>query len=262
MAPETPKGVSSRLLTMKFMQRAAASASSAGSPDSEAPSSKKRKLKGSPAESRINANIDRALIQAALDGEEATRQAALAKHSSADTHWVLSNTLDKAKAGKTTNRPLNIVYVGYGDMDSSDGSGDNEDAPAKGRTSTKSTSDQEHESADGDSDDQSSEESDEPKRKRKSRHSSEAADSPLAQDRSRSQSRSRHSAEGARAKEFRDKRKKKEVRLNQLVSISAGGNNSFDSPNAKGITCHSCHQAGHKASDCPKRRSGRAVRKS
>jgi hypothetical protein len=123
---------------MKFMQRAAASASSAGSPDSDAPSSKKRKLKGSFAESRINADIDQALIQAALDGEEATRQAALAKHSSADTHWVLSNTLDKAKAGKTTTKPLNIVYVGYGDMDSSDDSGDNEDAPAKGRTSTKS----------------------------------------------------------------------------------------------------------------------------
>ena len=268
---------------MKFMQRAAASASSAGSPDSEPPSSKRRKVESSIAESRINANIDQALIQAALDGEEATRQAALAKHSSADTHWVLKNTLDKAKDGKAANGPLNIVYVGYGDMDSSDESGDNEDAPTKGRTTTHHSdkpnqkvctqehaqsiktaklttvqkSDRKHESSDGDSGDQSSDESNERKRKRKSRHSSEAASSPLAQDRSRSQSRSRHSGEGTKAKEFRDKRKKKDVRLNQLVSISAGGNTSFGSPNAKGITCHNCHQVGHKASDCPKRRSGR-----
>jgi hypothetical protein len=123
-------------------------------------------------------------------------------------------------------------------------------------------SDQKHEPADGDSDDRSSDESDEPKRKRKSRHSSEAADSPLAQNRSRSQSRSRHGGEGAGAKELYDKKKKKDVRLNQLVSISAGGNSSFGSPNAKGVTCHNCHQAGHKASDCPKRRSGRSARKS
>ncbi|KAG5935394.1 hypothetical protein E4U53_000441 [Claviceps sorghi] len=132
MAPETPKGVSSRLLTMKFMQRAVASASSAGSPDSDGPSLKKRKVDRSPGPGRIDPNIDQALIQAALDDQEATRQAALEKHSAADTHWVLKMKIDEAQTQKQS-RPLNIVYVGYGEIDSDD---NNEDNPAKGRTST------------------------------------------------------------------------------------------------------------------------------
>ncbi|KAG5992589.1 hypothetical protein E4U43_003724, partial [Claviceps pusilla] len=134
MAPETPKGVSSRLLTMKFMQRAMASASSAGSPDPDVPSSKKRKLDQSPAPGRIDPNINQALIQAALHDQEAARQAALAKHSAADTHWVLKMKVDEAQSQKES-RPLNVVYVGYGEIDSDDDN--NEDSPATGRTSTK-----------------------------------------------------------------------------------------------------------------------------
>lgn len=118
---------------MKFMQRAVASASSTGSPDSDVPSNKKRKLDHSPAPGRIDTNIDQALIQAALDDQEATRQAALAKHSAADTHWVLKTNFEKPQIKKQSN-PLNIVYVGYGDIDSSNDSGDNEDDPAEGRT--------------------------------------------------------------------------------------------------------------------------------
>lgn len=133
MTPETPKGVSSRLLTMKFMQRAAASASSNGSPGSDVPSSKKRKLDYSPAPGRINPNIDHALIQAALNDQEATRQAALAKHSAADTHWILKTNIGKSQ-DKKQSHPLNIVYVGYGDIDASKDSDENEDNPAEGRT--------------------------------------------------------------------------------------------------------------------------------
>ena len=80
-------------------------------------------------------NIDQAAIQAALDDQEAKRQAALEKHGvGADTHWVLKTAFSQAQPAKA---PMNIVYVGYGDIDTSDDSGDNEDAPAKGRTSTK-----------------------------------------------------------------------------------------------------------------------------
>lgn len=119
---------------MKFMQRAAASASSAGSPDSDTHSSKKRKVGHSPSVGRIDATIDQAAIKAALDDQEAKRQAALAQHSGVDTHWVLSNSWTSQE--KPQKAPMNIVYVGYGDIDSSNESGDNEDAPAKGRTST------------------------------------------------------------------------------------------------------------------------------
>ncbi|KLO90045.1 Uncharacterized protein LW94_1885 [Fusarium fujikuroi] len=136
MAPETPRAVSSRLLTMKFMQRAVASENS--SPDSETHSSKKRKTGHSPAAGRLDLNIDQAAIKAALDAQETKRQEALEKHVGADTHWVLDNPFAGLKAASQTKAPLNVVYVGYGDMDSSNDSGDNEDVPRNGRTSTNS----------------------------------------------------------------------------------------------------------------------------
>jgi hypothetical protein len=122
---------------MKFMQRAAASSSAASSPDSNTPSSKKRKLDHSPTSGRIDLNIDEASIKAALEDQEAKRQAALRKHTAGDTHWVLNSTPVGSSVKPLANPPLNIVYVGYGDVDSENESGDNCDAPAQGRTSTK-----------------------------------------------------------------------------------------------------------------------------
>ncbi|KAM0252529.1 hypothetical protein ACHAQJ_007704 [Trichoderma viride] len=139
MAPETPKGVSSRLLTMKFMQRAVASASSSPQADDNSQSSKKRKLKhsaASAAEERVSALIDQASIKAALEDQEAKRQAALAQHTASGAHWVLNTKLDKLNASNPSQPSLNIVYVGYGDIDSSNESG-GEDAPQSGRTSTR-----------------------------------------------------------------------------------------------------------------------------
>lgn len=61
--------------------------------------------------------------------------------------------------------------------------------------------------------------------------------------------------ESAKAKEFREKRKKKEVRLNKLTSISsAGGDKQFgarSSSSSKSLTCYKCQQLGHRAAECP-----------
>lgn len=281
MAPETPKGVSSRLLTMKFMQRAAASASSTGSPESDVPSSKKRKLDHSPAQGRINPNIDQALIQAALDDQESTRLAALEKHSAADTHWVLKTNLDKQQSMNQAKPSLNIMYVGYGDIDSSNESGDNEDIAANGRMSTKRhkkkdevslyksvcgemrVADVEHpgqdkpnaSKADDEDEDSSNDESNEGSQKRTTRPSDANSNSSARDGRSRSQSRSRYSKEDGKLREFREKRRKKEVRLNNLTSISSAGDSQFGSqgsPGSKGIKCYNCQQVGHKATDCPR----------
>jgi hypothetical protein len=99
-------------------------------------SSKKRKFDHSPAPGRINPNIDQALIKAALDDQEATRQAALAKHSATDTHWVLKTNFGQPQSKKQSH-PLNIVYVGYGDIDTSNDATENEDDAAQGRTYNK-----------------------------------------------------------------------------------------------------------------------------
>lgn len=121
---------------MKFMQRAVASGNS--SPDSVTQSSKKRKTGHSPATGRLDLNIDQAAIKAALDAQETKRQEALEKHVGTDSHWVLDSPFAGLKAANQTKAPLNVVYVGYGDMDSSNDSGDNEDVPRNGRTSTNS----------------------------------------------------------------------------------------------------------------------------
>ncbi|KAM0412496.1 hypothetical protein ACHAPD_009159 [Fusarium lateritium] len=192
MAPETPRAVSSRLLTMKFMQRAVASENS--SPASETHSSKKRKTDHSSPAGRLDLNIDQAAIQAALDAQETKRQEALEKHK---------------QPQKTPDD----------DEDSEDENSDDADTPSHGLKRKPST------------------------------------DSP---SRSRSRSRSGPSHENTKAKEFRDKRKKKEVKLSRPTSISGGGISSgggsqFSSAGGKSMICYKCHQSGHKAVDCTKR---------
>ncbi|KAJ4268463.1 hypothetical protein NW762_002526 [Fusarium torreyae] len=220
MAPETPRGVSSRLLTMKFMQRAVASETS--SPDSETHSAKKRKTGHSPAAGRLDLNIDQAAIKAAIDDQETKRQAALEKHVGADTRWVLDDTFAGTKTTGQTKPPLNIKPEPQKKPDDED-----------------------------DSEDEDSDEADTPAHGRKRKPSSDSMYSP---SRSRSRSRSRPTAESVKAKEFRDKRKKKEVKLSKPASISGGGisgNSQFLPAGGKSMTCYKCHQAGHKAVDCP-----------
>ncbi|ETS06452.1 hypothetical protein M419DRAFT_68639 [Trichoderma reesei RUT C-30] len=256
MAPDTPKGPSSRLLTMKFMQRAVASAASSPQPDENSQTSKKRKLKHSAtaaAEERISALIDQASIKAAIEEQEAKRQAALALHSATGAHWVLNTKLDKLNASKPSEPSLNVVYVGYGDIDSDNESG-GEDAPQSGRTSTRKPKVQKPSPS---KDDQSGEESssdddDDEEPKRKSRR----LDSGDSSSRSQSRSIPRLSEEAKKAKDFREKRKKKEVRLNTISSISSAGAGGAGSP-ASNMTCYVCKQPGHKAASCPKNSSRR-----
>ncbi|DAA75398.1 TPA_exp: hypothetical protein A8136_1795 [Trichophyton benhamiae CBS 112371] len=105
-----PKGMSSRLLTMKFMQRAAASGASnnstptqspSGSPsgrkraeDISSPSSKRRKLvEGSPSEPSIaqSNSSDIEAISAAIRAEDSKRSEAIARQAAdaGETQWVL-----------------------------------------------------------------------------------------------------------------------------------------------------------------------------
>ncbi|KAJ3495987.1 hypothetical protein NLG97_g2995 [Lecanicillium saksenae] len=257
MAPETPKGVSSRLLTMKFMQRAIASNSTATTPESEKSSSKKRKLDhGSPA-GRLSMDFDQASVDAAMQAQEAKRKAALQQHATGDTHWVLNTKFEKPAAVKAAKAPRRIVYVGYGDIDSENESGDGEDSAAIGRTSTikpkpkneSSRNPSDDESGDDSGDNTDDSEDSNPRKRKESGSSREQSRS-----RSKSRPRPRPTAADIEAKELRDKRRKKEVRLNNITSISGAGDNSPGSN--KSMTCYNCHQPGHRASDCQRRKSG------
>lgn len=85
-----------------------------------------------------------------------------------------------------------------------------------------------------------------------------ASGSQTQDSRKRSKSRGRPTTSELKAKELRDKRRKKEVRLNNITSISGAGESS---PNTKSMMCFNCHQPGHRATDCPNRKSGGSGRK-
>ncbi|XWW97614.1 hypothetical protein V2A60_005599 [Cordyceps javanica] len=199
-------------------------------------------------------DFDQASVDAAMQAQEAKRKAALQQHATGDTHWVLNTKFEKSATVKPSTVSRKIIYVGYGDIDSENDSGDGEDVAAKGRTSTHKPKPK-NESTQNQSDDESGNESGQgsddseglDSRKRKERGSQRE------ESRSRSKSRTRQTAAELKAKELRDKRRKKEVRLNNITSISGAGDNS---PSGKSMTCYNCHQPGHRVSDCPRRKPG------
>ncbi|KAI1878202.1 uncharacterized protein JN550_000384 [Neoarthrinium moseri] len=296
MAAQTPpKGMSSRLLTMKFMQRAAAStsspASSPSTPKSDESSSKRRKIShATPTTTKdeqleVQSLVDQKAIQAALEEGERKREEALVKHAAelGDARWVLNVSENTSSSGSQAQRPLQIVQVGYAQIDAPDASEDraSSDEDPLGRVQPirrynmgkkkgaieANDSDDDDDSSDSDSSDAST-------------SADEGRDSRSSQgkrDHARTSSlNSRRSAEIAKAKEFAEKRRKKEIKLNKarpqaaggLSSISSGGGSMSMSLSSGGrppprqagsfsFACHNCGETGHKAADCkrPKQRS-------
>jgi hypothetical protein len=102
-----------------------------------------------------------------------------------------------------------------------------------------------HESEDGDVSPDSRDEAD--------RGRQRAETTPSNKKRTRSGPSARRSEERKKSQEFAEKHKrKKEVKLNKLTSISGrGSQQSFQKPS---FTCHSCGKPGHKAAECSKKR--------
>ncbi|KAI0166674.1 hypothetical protein GGR57DRAFT_447524 [Xylariaceae sp. FL1272] len=127
----TPKTMSSRLLTMKFMQRAAASTPSSSAPStptSNDQSNKRRKVSHQSAQDEINTDslVNQAAIRAAIEEEEKKSHEALVKRANelGDAHWVLD--LPEPATKRSTQTPLSIVQVGYAQIDASDLSNNND----------------------------------------------------------------------------------------------------------------------------------------
>lgn len=137
----TPKTMSSRLMTMKFMQRgaaAAAAAAASGTPEatnspatprSDDGSAKRRKFAHTPsaASSPATPLYDQKAIQAALEEEEKKRQAAIEKRAAelGDSHWVLEGAA--ALPAKGSKPLLNVVQVGFAQIDYPGTSGADDD---------------------------------------------------------------------------------------------------------------------------------------
>ncbi|XXH05043.1 metalloprotease [Hypoxylon texense] len=277
MATPTPKSMSSRLLTMKFMQRAAAfPSSSPTAPDTDEQASKRRKVTHKPTahENKDPAvQINQAAVQAAIAEEERKRQEALVKHAAelGDARWVLDIPDKAAGPGHAIQTPLNVVQVGFAQIDSQidsfDATGldaestDNSHirAPMASKPNatkndeSQSESDSDSSESDSESDSDASSQEYGPGRDSNGQRPETQSDSP------RSVLRRKRSAEQERAKQFAEKRRMKEVKLNSpkpspnsggLLSISSGGG----TPTRP--TCFRCGKPGHKGAECknaPKR---------
>ncbi|KAK3939919.1 hypothetical protein QBC46DRAFT_386610 [Diplogelasinospora grovesii] len=288
----TPKTMSSRLMTMKFMQRGAA----ASTPDAESPttpkiedegSAKRRKVSHTPATSKPSTPIyDQKAVKAALEEEEKKRQAAVAKRAAelGDSHWVLDATFPTPASG--SRAPLSVVQVGFAQIDSpglsherEEDSFENVQITARGsflqfnmKRSKKSTDikkekDEEEEgelgSDDDSDDDSSSDSSDDGSQDQSSSQSRDEDESDrgrrnsptndAARKRARSSVSSKRSEERRKSQQLAAKRRKKEIKLNTPTSISGAGGLSGDRPSFP-LTCHACGKLGHKIADCPNKR--------
>ncbi|OTA59927.1 hypothetical protein K449DRAFT_435587 [Hypoxylon sp. EC38] len=275
-APTPPKSMSSRLLTMKFMQRAAASPSSTpATPSSDEQASKRRKVSHDPTKRELQDSlpqIDQTVVQAAIAEEERKRQEALIQHAAelGDSHWVLDIPDKAANSGHATQTPLNVVQVGFAQIDSyidtSDTSGLDDDEPTgtshittpvvrrynMGRKQVKKDSESGSDDSNSDSDpDESSQEN-------SSGRKSYGQRSETRSSASRPVLNGKKNAEWTKAKQLAESRRKKEVKLNSprtpsasggLLSISSGGGTS-SLRQSTSFTCHRCGKPGHKAVEC------------
>jgi hypothetical protein len=71
--------------------------------------------------------------------------------------------------------------------------------------------------------------------------------------RARSSLSSRQDEERRKAQLLAGKRRKKDIKLNQLTSISSAGSQAFGRP-AAAMSCHGCGKSGHKVADCPSKK--------
>ncbi|ESZ97188.1 hypothetical protein SBOR_2444 [Sclerotinia borealis F-4128] len=251
-----PKAMSSRLLTMKFMQRAAASSPKNASPSPlEEPSPKRqRTAQNTPTKLNVDTLADNRAIQAAIEEEEAKKQVALdrAATEAGDTRWVLK--FEGRKHLNTPTNSLRVVQAGFANLDlpsskklGHTGDEDNvfgdENPPMKQQnpdiefsSSSEEESDNE-ESADEDSED------DPTGAKELIKASRQEAIKRLKEER-----KAKKKAEKAESLELSKKRKKKHVSLNGLTSLSGTGGGG---PKKSDIKCYTCGE-NHIAKDCPK----------
>ncbi|EGS20803.1 uncharacterized protein CTHT_0026410 [Thermochaetoides thermophila DSM 1495] len=263
----TPKTtISSRLMTMKFMQRAAAAAatasdaSSPATPQSDGGTAKRRKVAHTPSDAGSPATLlfDQQAIKAVLEEEEKKRQAAIEKRAAelGDSHWVLEET---PALPKRSARPmLNVIQVSFAQIDKAASSGaDDDDDPFVLGDVPAETRIRRSDNSDSDSDSDSEDGSDTPRSATDDRDQTDRgrqdAVANSGSKRPRTSLSLRREEERKRAQQFAIKRRKKEVKMNQPTSISAAGALGFQR-SSTGISCHGCGKPGHKVAECPSRK--------
>jgi len=274
-----PKAMSSRLLTMKFMQRAANSSPThpaPSTPEEPSPKRQKRSRDSSPLTNKANSLGDRAAVAAALASEETKRQAALERQAAEadDTRWVLSfeNPNNSTVAPPLT---LRIIEAGFAHLDASPSQQryqeeEPEDKPVLvGRRSfgkfnrllekqQSSTSDLSSDSEfDKDEDDEPSEDSeddsDDPTQQLIASARKEAGDRARAERKAMKRKAQEELGDAAKKRRKSQINLNDEVSLNQLTSLSGKPDPPRKVP--PGTTCFNCGGP-HFKRDCPNQKRG------
>ncbi|KAL8659854.1 MAG: hypothetical protein Q9226_000219 [Calogaya cf. arnoldii] len=264
------KTMSSRLMTMKFMQRAAAS-SSMPSPQSHHtphgdPPSKRRKT--STAQSPLiqppipgTPTTDAQIFQAAVDAEDAKRAAAIERVAAqaGGTKWVLS-TAEGAGKPNSGEKQLQFLTAGYSEIDQDIETrgrrtfgryktGDEQQDGTANRDTGSPSGDEEN--IDGDDDIGTDSEDDDGDTVTLS------MDPPGNREFIRAEDNPQTSRKGRTARKAdtnnTEMQKQQEVRLNNLTSISGGGGGRSGGGGLAGIECHFCGEKGHRKANCAKR---------
>ncbi|KAI9827722.1 MAG: hypothetical protein M1832_004211 [Thelocarpon impressellum] len=260
-----PKIMSSRLMTMKFMQRAAASSPTATPSTPEQSSPKRRKTSGHSTPDAPASELQ--AIQAVLAEEEAKRLKAVERQGAeaGESRWVLSFKDSSLHGdGRGPSRRLQVVDAGYATIDEATRSSVQGDPDGNPRTanvgrrtfgrlqrSAEASEKQEEDSSPSASDhgspafeDGDEEDDDDPSGARALIRASRAA----ATERARADRRAQRKAAKAESTRLAEERRGKTVKLNKLTSISGGGGTTSSS---RAMECYNCGVKGHRASECP-----------
>ncbi|KAI9883172.1 MAG: hypothetical protein M1823_005066 [Watsoniomyces obsoletus] len=239
-----PKVMSSRLMTMKFMQRAAAVEPSPQSPQEE-PSAKRRKVSAQ----------DEA-IRAEIAIEEGKRAEAIARHAAqaGETRWAFSLLNSTPVFGASdTQGPSNVVTAGYASIDNGLASVEElEDEIAaslqqranNGRRrfgafeEKKETSDT---SSDEDSGNSNKADEDNPT----------DMETLIADAKKEARRASRKKRRAQQSDPISPERSAKKVKLNKLTSISGVKSSTKSGTDDSKIQCFRCKKTGHRIKDCP-----------
>ncbi|KAL8943702.1 MAG: hypothetical protein Q9216_000901 [Gyalolechia sp. 2 TL-2023] len=239
------------LKNTKFMQRAATSIPPSTPQILDAPPSKRRKTSNNPSPI-TTPNADAQAYHAAIDAEEAKRNAAIERIAAeaGETKWVFSTA--ETERAQTADKKLQFLTAGYSDIDQdiqtterqswigrrNFGRFGHEMKKQQGITVDSVSSSSANESPQGDtySDDEGTHDSTDP---------TEASIRKDTLQRANAERKTMKPIRRAEAARLAKGRRSKEVKLNQLSSISGGGGGG------SGIECHFCGQKGHKKANCP-----------
>ncbi|KAH7348996.1 hypothetical protein BKA66DRAFT_477064 [Pyrenochaeta sp. MPI-SDFR-AT-0127] len=127
MSTITPKTMSSRLMTMKFMQRSAAKSTASSPSTPNGPPSKKARLSNGVSAPGTPGTPDHEILQTALAAEEKKRQEALDKAAmyTGETKWVLSF---KDGSGGRRQEPMQVRQAGFAEIDADEDSDEEDEA--------------------------------------------------------------------------------------------------------------------------------------